>query len=118
MKKKVQELQTRLKIFFKLIDFNYINDFNFENKRFKRTKTLKVNMQKSFYSRQNVKNVKETKSTIILSRNEREAKTFKHQNLDQNYIDRYDEVYDSRFYEREKRFKYTKFTNFNKNRIE
>ena len=108
-----------MKIFFKLIDSNYINDFDFENERFKKTKFSKINVQKSFYSRQNVKNVKEKKSTIIFFRNEREAKTYKHYDLDQNYVERrHDEIYDSKLYKREERFKYSKFSNFDKNRIE
>ena len=119
LKKKIQRLQARLKIFFKLIDSNYINDFDFENERFKRTKVSKVNVQKQLYSRQNVRSVKERKSTINFSRNERETKTHKHHDLDQNYVDhRHDEVYDSRHYEREKRFKYLKLSSFDENRIE
>ena len=119
LKKKTQKLQARLKIFSRFIDSNYINDFDFEDERFKRTKTSKVNVQKQLYSRQNVKSVKKRKSTIILSRNERETKTHKHHDLDQNYVDhRYDEIYDSRHYEREKRFKYSKLSSFDENRIE
>ena len=72
LKKKIQKLQTRLKIFFKLIDSNYINDFDFENERFKRTKfqksmwknnfildkmlkTLKRKNQRSFFLEMSVK---------------------------------------------------------------
>ena len=119
LKKKIQKLQARLKIFFKFIDSNYINDFDFENERFKKTKVSKVNVRKQFYSRKNVKNVKKKKSTIIFSRNERETKTHKHHDLDQNYVDhRDDEIYDSRHYEQEERFKYLKLSSFDENRIE
>ena len=108
-----------MKIFFKLIDSNYINDFDFENERFRRTKASKVNVQKQLYSRQNVRSAKKRKSTIILFRNERETKTHKYHDLDQSYVDhRHDEVYDSRHYEREERFKYLKLSNFDENRIE
>ena len=70
--------------------------------------------------KRNLSNANEkSKSTIIFSRNKRETKIFKHYDLDSNYVDyRHDEIYHSRFYERKKRFKYTKFTNFDKNRIE
>ena len=108
-----------MKIFFKLIDSNYINDFDFENERSRRTKVSKVNVQKQLYSRQDVRSAKERKSTIILSRNKRETKTHKHHDLDQNYVDhRHDEIYDSRHCEREERLKYSKLSNFDEDRIE
>ena len=46
-------------------------------------------------------------------------KTHKHHDLDQNYVDyRHDEIYDSKHYERKKRFKYSKLSSFDENRIE
>ena len=44
LKRKIQKLQARLKFLSKLIDSNYINDFDFENERFKKTKVSKVNV--------------------------------------------------------------------------